>query len=311
MQKATWGLIALLFGSPFVGELVTGNIPLPVLLAPPVFVQTVLLYGLGAIIIRETAIRWGKGYTTVCLLGLAYGAIEEGLVTKGFFNPQFYAVIAFGMENYGRIGGINMLWALSIMLFHAVYSITIPVALCNAVFGEEGRLTNRTYYSLIALFAVNAAVFNVHLTAEGDHYWPDAGSWWIVCGLIAFLILVARFLPNPVSAKRKPTNSLLLSMLGAAMSALYFIISQGFHNFLNGALVNFIALSLFALLCGWLVSRLSFSSRGIVSMACGWLSPMIVVGVFKGAATIMVATVLLLGGALFMTTNEWKAPTTI
>jgi hypothetical protein len=106
MHKHAWALIALLLISPFIGELVTGNTPLLRFLTPPIFLMAVLLYGLGAVLIRETAARWRKGLTAIVLLGLANGAIEEGLVTRGFFDPHFYAVIAFGMVR-ARLGALT------------------------------------------------------------------------------------------------------------------------------------------------------------------------------------------------------------
>jgi len=37
---------------------------------------------------RELTIRWRKGGTTVLILGLVYGVLEEGLILQTFYNPS-------------------------------------------------------------------------------------------------------------------------------------------------------------------------------------------------------------------------------
>ena len=76
--------IALFFLSPLVAEFLLGDFTLAqlsylILLAPA--------YGGAAVVIREVARRFGRGWPTIVLLALAYGVIEEGLETQSLFNP--------------------------------------------------------------------------------------------------------------------------------------------------------------------------------------------------------------------------------
>jgi hypothetical protein len=88
-----------------IGELLSGSAP-PVEFSGP-FVLLVLsaLYGSGAILVRELRLRWGKGWPTVFALGAAYGIVEEGLMVKSFFDPNWMDLGLLG--SYGRWAGVN------------------------------------------------------------------------------------------------------------------------------------------------------------------------------------------------------------
>jgi len=67
------------------------------------------LYGSGAIIVRELKVRWKKNYVSMFILGAAYGIIEEGLMVKSFFDPNWMNLGILG--SYGRWLGVNWVWA--------------------------------------------------------------------------------------------------------------------------------------------------------------------------------------------------------
>jgi len=83
----------LVFVAPLVGEVLAGSTPIDMLGSPTsflaVFLLEALLYGGGAVLVRELARRTGRGLPTILGLGLAYGVLEEGLITPSFFNPDF------------------------------------------------------------------------------------------------------------------------------------------------------------------------------------------------------------------------------
>jgi hypothetical protein len=47
------------------------------------------MYGGGALVIREAVRRAGRGWPSILALGLAYGVLEEGLVTQSLFNRDY------------------------------------------------------------------------------------------------------------------------------------------------------------------------------------------------------------------------------
>ena len=89
------------------------------------------LYGSGAILVREMARRRGLGWPSLLTLGAAYGVFEEALVVNTWFS---HAANVGSLASYGRIWGINAVWALELTVFHAVMSICVPIALVEAAF---------------------------------------------------------------------------------------------------------------------------------------------------------------------------------
>ena len=47
------------------------------------------LYGGGALLIRETVRRSGRGWPTMIVLALVYAIVEEAFVTQTLFNPNY------------------------------------------------------------------------------------------------------------------------------------------------------------------------------------------------------------------------------
>ena len=87
MKRPWLPALVLFFGAPAVGELLCGNMPPSKFFNPAALVCVSILYGGAAILIREAALRWDKGWPTILALGAAYAVIEEGLMVKSFFNP--------------------------------------------------------------------------------------------------------------------------------------------------------------------------------------------------------------------------------
>lgn len=77
-------------------EVLSGNTTLANYISPINVIGLNLIYGGAALLIRETTVRWNKGFASILVLAAGYGMINEGLGTKGFFNPHFYAVVQFG-----------------------------------------------------------------------------------------------------------------------------------------------------------------------------------------------------------------------
>jgi hypothetical protein len=122
--------LSLFVLSPVVAELVLGSSP------PLTFLFfgwiDLLMYGGGAVIIRELVRRWGKGWPSILALGVAYGIAEEGLAIRSFFNPDWGGAV--GLAGYGYVGGINWFWATEMAVYHSVVSITLPILLVSVAY---------------------------------------------------------------------------------------------------------------------------------------------------------------------------------
>src|SRR5512140_3257017 len=127
--------MALYLLSPVIAELMLGSSPpIPFLLLSW---TNIPMYGGGAILIRELAIRWRKGWPTIIALGVAYAVAEEGIIVRTFFDqgaPQLA-----GLKDYGWAFGANWVWITSMAIYHSLVSIALPILLVTMAFPERAR----------------------------------------------------------------------------------------------------------------------------------------------------------------------------
>ncbi len=178
--------IVLAVLSPWIAEVLVGSTKFSLLFFAPLaffvdFGLLMLMYGGGALLIREACVRWDKGWASVLLLGAAYGIVEEGLAVHTFFQAGGDPVGVLG--SFGRFGGVNVLWALGLSVYHSVISIALPILFIELAFPQTrgtSLLARRGviavgagYVGVVALFAVvvpsapSLLLFAVSLAAIG------------------------------------------------------------------------------------------------------------------------------------------------
>ncbi len=159
MEKRIKAALALSILSPVFGELISGSSPPLEFFNPLAFIFLWGLYGGGVLIMRELWVRWGAGYMRLMIIGMTYGIIEEGLAIKSFFDPNWMDLGILG--TYGRIAGTNLVWAVWLSIFHAIYSITIPILLIGILYPEfRGKrlLTDKGRKKVLAVFLLTCAL---------------------------------------------------------------------------------------------------------------------------------------------------------
>ncbi len=114
--------------SPWVAEFLLGHIAID---GYQILLYFGPLYAGGAILIRELTRRAGRGWPTIFLLALAYGLIEEGLVTQSLFNRTFFDMDLLG-QAYLPALGIGGWWTCYVLTLHTVWSIAVPIAISEA-----------------------------------------------------------------------------------------------------------------------------------------------------------------------------------
>lgn len=116
------------------------------------FLLTWPSYAFPVLLIREAVVRWNKGLASLLALGIAYGALNEGLLAKTYF-----AVTPTSPVLGGGVGvwiGVNWPWVTEITLFHMVVSISVPVVLSFLIFPETRQvpfLSERSIRWLVGL----------------------------------------------------------------------------------------------------------------------------------------------------------------
>ncbi len=189
-------MLALLLLAPSIPELLTGSTPISTLvLNPPAFAidfaGIVGLYGTGALLIREFAVTYRKGWASILLLGAAYGIAEEGLAVHTFFETSGAPVGVLG--SYGHLWGVNWLWALGLTVFHATYSIALPILLTQLWFPEvkDARWLDRGLVALVAGVYVFVVVFFSLLVGHG----PTPLTLAFFLAVVALLLTLAWWAP--------------------------------------------------------------------------------------------------------------------
>jgi hypothetical protein len=157
--------------APFLGEMISGSSPPSEYFQPLTFLLLTMLYGTGAVVIREIARRWKKGWVSILLMGMAYGIFEEGVMVRSFFDPgwQDLGQLAF----YGRWIGVNWIWSIALTIFHAVVSISIPIAITEMLYPEKKDtlwLSKNELIISIIIFFINALLgpfFGMKISTAG------------------------------------------------------------------------------------------------------------------------------------------------
>ena len=249
-----WLLVALAITIP---EFLTGSTPVLAIFLNPLSLLFLLgLYGCGALLVREAAVRWRKGWPTVLLLGGAYGILEEGFGTKTFFMSPSSA--AGYLATYGHAIGVSWVWVVFITSFHAVFSIGLPILLVGLVFPKTNgtRLVgNRGLLVLLGAFAVTVfAMFELFNPADT----PSGPVLLIfvlaVIGLVALAFIAPARIPLwPVTRPMRSTT--FVGIVGGLYVWLTFGVYWLFPRFvpIPGAVVA--TGTAVALVCGLLVVR--------------------------------------------------------
>jgi len=222
--RPRWPVLALLLLAPSIPELLTGSTPITVLFFDPLqflimFAGIVGLYGTGALLIREFAAYFRKGWATILLLGAAYGIAEEGLAVHTFFEPAGQAPVGL-LGAYGHAFGVNWLWALGLTMFHAVYSIALPILLTQLWWPETRnvRWLDRGALGLTAgVYAFVVVLFSL-VVGHG----PSPALLALFLGIEAALLLLAYEVPRDLLSVRPGPRR--LGRVGIALGgALFFL----------------------------------------------------------------------------------------
>jgi len=183
----------LFFLAPLVGEVLAGSTPLDILGSPASFLTLLLLeallYGGGAVLIRDITRRTGRGWPAILGLGLAYGVLEEGLITQSFFNPDFLGLHLLGL---GSLLGLGWVWITDLVPLHAVWSIGVPIALAELLFrdrGTEAWLGRLGLTLASALFAVG--VLGMWLATYASER-TFVAPWPKLLGALAVVVVITQ-----------------------------------------------------------------------------------------------------------------------
>lgn len=199
--RLAFGLVLL---APLVGEYLLGNQPITAL---PYLLLLAPLYGGGALLVRETARRTGRGWPTMVLLGASYALIEEGPIDQMLWNPHYGGVDMGAVYAGTHVGWLGTSVALlqSVLSMHTVWSICVPIALIESFdrapvrpwLGAPGLTVTAVVFVTGSVFLATSQYGSEHFMAS----WPQfAGAGAAIVGLAVLAFVVGRNPPPRVGA---------------------------------------------------------------------------------------------------------------
>jgi hypothetical protein len=229
-------IVLLLLLPPITGELLSGSAPPLVFFNPLMILMLVLLYGCGALLIREMRARWNLQWSVI-FLAVAYGIIEEGIMVKSFFNPGWVDLGA--LSGYDMFFGVQWPWTIELILYHATVSMLIPITIVGLLwpqYADTPLLKKRgTIFAITGLSLVTVLGMIFMGTREEDKmvpFYPNPLLWLGSVAAVALLIWLAyRYRNSRVSIN----TAFIFSPLGFGVIGFLF---QAFNLFVPNILAG-------------------------------------------------------------------------
>jgi hypothetical protein len=198
-KRDFFAVVTLFFVAPLVAEYLLGDLPLKLLTALIVLAPA---YGGGAVLIRETARRAGRGWPTMLMLGAAYALIGEGLVSQSLFNPDY-------MQKHWHLLypayipalGIGGWWTLLMLNLHTFWSMGVSIVLVEALFPAEAEAPwlGRVGDSVVALVFVLGSAASFAIGFKQNRFVASHAQLLGAAVLSVLLIVCAFLIPAPRS----------------------------------------------------------------------------------------------------------------
>ncbi|HEX4423818.1 MAG TPA: hypothetical protein VH079_00365 [Terriglobales bacterium] len=185
--------VGLFFVAPLVSEFLLGDLPISFLgvlaiLAP--------FYGGGALLIRETVRRTGRGWPSIFLLAFAYAVFEEAFTTQTLFNPN-YLHLNLHLLDHAFIPalGIGAWWTIFVLTLHTVWSISTSIALVEALVPDRATTPwlGGIGLSVIAVLFVLASIASTAHEIKQDHFVASMKQF-VASGIICVVVAIVAFL---------------------------------------------------------------------------------------------------------------------
>jgi hypothetical protein len=226
--------------SATLAEVLTGSTPLPTIILYPIgFVFNMGLYGGGALLIREASVRWRKRWGAVLLLGGAYAVGEEGFAAKTMINPDSPII---GNQAYSHWLGINWVPLAALTVFHAAFSIAVPILLIELIYPKTKgrRLLGIPGLAITMLvYAVDVVLLSLWF---GDLYHPSLFPILFLSVYAAAFILASYRVPRSflqARGERPDRGERTFLLLGLVVMIGFFLIGGGLTQ-LGGLTTRFL-----------------------------------------------------------------------
>lgn len=192
--KPTTPAMTLVFLSPLIGEVLNGATRLSFIFA---FVPQLMVWGCGALLIREIVQRWRGGWPSIILLGLGLSVLVEVLVLQTSVAPIPWLQMA-SIPVYDRIWGVNWLWFAFMLGYETVWIVLVPILITELTFNRqrhEGWLRASGLAIATVVFALGCVGLwglwtqtAIPFAFHQPKYWPPLST--LLLGVVGIVLLV-------------------------------------------------------------------------------------------------------------------------
>lgn len=293
MWRRTAPAVTLAVPAPVIAEVLMGSTRLSFIF---VLVPEIMVWGCGALMIREAVRLWKGGGTSLVLLGLALAVAEEWVIQQTSLAPFAWPGASV---NYGRVWGVNWVWFLIMLGYECVRVTLVPVQVTELIFSKRRKerwLSNGGFIATGIVFLVGSLLawflwtpIARPKTYHVPMYQPPAEQLILGVLMIVALVLAAYALRKVGTAKNverwtPPTWAAFVSALLLAVPWFWLM------KFIFGGKTNWpfwvpIALGVIWGAAAWWIVQGWATARGwndrcrwalvfgatIASMACGFL----------------------------------------
>lgn len=186
--------VGLFLLAPLVSEYLLGDLPLKMIGALVVLAP---LYGGGALLVRESVRRTGRGWASILLLALAFGILEEAFMTQSLFNPNYLNLnLHLLVPGYIPALGIGLWWTFYVLTLHTVWSISASIGLMEGLVPArrtEPWLGNVGLTIVAVLFlAAGAGITFFSIKSDSQHFVASKAQL-LVTTIPLIAVIVAAF----------------------------------------------------------------------------------------------------------------------
>ena len=244
MAKRLLAVFSLMVLSPLIAEYLLGSLPASML---PILPVMMLMYGAGAVLVREIARRTGKSWPSLILLATAYAFIEEGLVTQSLFNPNY---MHLRLLDFGFIPwlGTSPVWAIYVLGLHMVWSISAPIGLTESLYPARRAIPwlGPIGTTIVALLFLAGAALVARFTYKSLPFMATPAELFATVAIVAALVFAALMWPAPRPAGEARAPHPLALFLVSFVPGSLFVAAE----FWGGRLLHAPAFAVAGLLAG-------------------------------------------------------------
>ncbi|MCW3998417.1 MAG: hypothetical protein NWF10_07610 [Candidatus Bathyarchaeota archaeon] len=156
-------------------------------------------------------------------------------MVKSFFDPAWMDLCVLGV--YGRWQGVNWVWAEWLTIYHAIFSIVIPIMLVELVYHEKRNsswINNKKLVGLVLLLVGVTGFGYLFLT----DFYPSVLQYGFFILIIGVLLVLAWKIPNTMGkGEKRPLSSKKFFIIGFFVVLMLFLFFGAGPNIINEPLI--------------------------------------------------------------------------